>query len=70
MYLQRAFLPSPSPVLTNIYSILVFVLPVNRAASCLYTRTHDVGLPTHFRFNVAAHRWFNAGQSSTMLSQH
>ena len=26
--------------------------PVNRAAACLYTRTHDVGLPTQFRFNA------------------
>ena len=29
-------------------------LPVSRAAACLYgvPRTHDVGLPTQFRFNV------------------
>ena len=50
IYLQRVFLPPPSPVLANIYSILV--IPVNQAAACIYTRTHDVGLPTQFRFNV------------------
>ena len=37
-------------MLANIYSILV--LPLNRAATCIYTGTHDVGLPTRFRFNV------------------
>ena len=25
---------------------------MHRAAACIYTRTHDVGLPTQFRFNV------------------
>ena len=45
IYIQRVFLPPPSPVLANIHSIL---------AACLYdvSRTEDVGLPTTFRFNV------------------
>ena len=50
IYLQRVFLPPPSPVLASIYSILL--LPVDRAAACLYTRIQDVGLSTLFRFNV------------------
>ena len=42
IYLQRVFLPPPSPVLANIHSILAYDVP----------RTKDVGLPTKFRFNV------------------
>ena len=41
-YLQRVFLPPPSPVLANIHSILAYAVP----------RTEDVGVPTKFRFNV------------------
>ena len=42
IYLQRVFLPPPSPVLANIHSILAYDVP----------GTKDVGLPTKFRFNV------------------
>ena len=42
IYIQRVFLPPPSPVLANIYSVLAYDIP----------RTEDVGLPTKFRFNV------------------
>ena len=51
IYFQRLLLPPPSPVLANTHSI---VLPVNRAAACLYNvpRTQDVGPPTQFRLNV------------------
>ena len=42
MYLQRVFLPPPSPVLANIHSMLAYDVP----------HTEDVGLPTKFRFNV------------------
>ena len=42
IYIQRVFLPPPSPVLANIQSILAYDVP----------RTEDVGLPTEFRFNV------------------
>ena len=41
-YVQRVFLPPPSPVLANIHSIVAYDVP----------RTKDVDLPTKFRFNV------------------
>ena len=44
IYPQRVFIPLPSPVLANIYSILAFDVP----------HTDDVGLPTKFRFNVGS----------------
>ena len=44
VYLQRVrlFLPPPSPVLANIHAILAVGLP----------GTHNIGLPTQYRFNV------------------
>ena len=50
IYLQRLFLPPPTPLLVNIHSILV-------SESCCRVsldvpRTEDVSLPTQFRFNV------------------
>ena len=54
IYLQRVFLPPPSPVLANIYSILAYDLP----------RTEDVGLPTKFRFNAEPASQVIAGSMS------
>ena len=42
VYLRRVFLSQPSPMLTNIHSILAYDVP----------GTDYVGLPTKFRFNV------------------
>ena len=55
-YIQRVFLPPPSPVLANTHSILAYNVP----------RTEDVGIPTKFRFNVgpASQPGHWAGQSS------
>ena len=62
-YLQRLFLQPPSSVMANIHSIQWNVLPrvsftpestVISQWTRLYDvpRTHDVGLPTQYRFNV------------------
>ena len=42
IYPRRVFLPPPSPMLANIYSILAYDVP----------RTEAVGLPIKFRFNA------------------
>ena len=40
--IRIVLLPTPSPVLANIHSILAYDIP----------ETDDVGLPTKFRFNL------------------
>ena len=60
IYLQRVFLPTPSPVLANIHSILAYEVP----------HTEDVGLPTKFWVNAGPASQplagsINAGQSSS-----
>ena len=66
IYLRRLFLPPPSPVMANIQSILtsespfVYFTPkstVTLTDKSVYVsldvpHTHDVGLPTQFRFKV------------------
>ena len=42
IYLQRVFLPPPSPVLVNTHSILAYDVPC----------TQDVDFPTKFWYNV------------------